>query len=130
MNTLTGKVAAITGAAKGIGAAAAERFLAEDVKAVALIDMNLGAAEATAKQLDPTGKRAFAFQCNVANFEQVTRCFKEIEEKLGGVDILVNSAGIVRDKTIIKMTPEEWKAVIAVDLNSLFYCTKAVRSPP
>jgi len=126
MGKLTGKIAVVTGAAKGIGAAAAERFLADDVEIVALVDMNLEMAQETAKTLDPTGTRAFAFGCNVANPYEVERCFGEIEAKFGRIDILVNSAGINRDKTMIKMTEEEWQAVIDVDLSSLFYCSKVV----
>ena len=82
---LAGKYAVITGAAKGIGACAVKRFLDENIAGVALVDMNLEAAQATAKELDPTGLRAFAFQCNVANFDDTTRCFNEILEKFGRV---------------------------------------------
>lgn len=123
---LNGKYAVITGAAKGIGACAVKRFLEENVAGVALVDMNLEAAQATAKELDPTGTRAFAFSCNVANFEDTTRCFKEILEKFGRIDILVNNAGITRDKTMLKMEVADWHAVLAVDLTSLFYCCKQV----
>jgi NAD(P)-dependent dehydrogenase (short-subunit alcohol dehydrogenase family) len=123
---LKGKYAVITGAAKGIGACAVKRFLDEGVAAVALVDLNLEAAEATARELDPTGERAFAFSCNVAKFEDTTRCFNEIKEKFGRIDILVNNAGITRDKTMLKMDVSDWHAVLAVDLTSLFYCCKQV----
>ena len=123
---LTGKYAVVTGAAKGIGACAVKRFLDEGVAAVALVDLNLEAAQATAKELDPTGTRAFAFNCNVANFDDTTRCFNEIQEKFGRIDILVNNAGITRDKTMLKMDVADWHAVLAVDLTSLFYCCKQV----
>ena len=123
---LTGKYAVVTGAAKGIGACAVKRFLEEGVAAVALVDLNLEAAQATAKELDPTGERAFAFNCNVANFDDTTRCFNEIKEKFGRIDILVNNAGITRDKTMLKMEVSDWHAVLAVDLTSLFYCCKQV----
>lgn len=123
---LKGKYAVVTGAAKGIGACAVKRFLEEGVAAVALVDLNLEAAQATAKELDPTGERAFAFNCNVANFDDTTRCFNEIKEKFGRIDILVNNAGITRDKTMLKMDVADWHAVLAVDLTSLFYCCKQV----
>lgn len=123
---LKGKYAVVTGAAKGIGACAVKRFLEEGVAAVALVDLNLEAAQATAKELDPTGERAFAFNCNVANFDDTTRCFNEIKEKFGRIDILVNNAGITRDKTMLKMDVSDWHAVLAVDLTSLFYCCKQV----
>lgn len=123
---LKGKYAVVTGAAKGIGACAVKRFLEEGVAAVALVDLNLEAAQATAKELDSTGERAFAFNCNVANFDDTTRCFNEIKEKFGRIDILVNNAGITRDKTMLKMDVSDWHAVLAVDLTSLFYCCKQV----
>lgn len=126
MSNFTGKTAVVTGAAKGIGAAAVKRYLDDGIDMIALVDMDLAAAEATAKELDPTGKRAFAFKCNVAKYDDVVRCFDEIKAKLGKIDILVNSAGIVRDKTIIKMPVEDWKLVMDVDLTSLFYCCKQV----
>ncbi len=126
MNILKGKYAVVTGAAKGIGACVVERFLEEGVAGVALVDMNLEAAQETAKRLDPTGTRAYAFRCNVAKYDDTTRCFDEITKQFGKIDILVNNAGIVRDKTMIKMSVEDWNAVLAVDLTSVFYCSKQV----
>ena len=126
MSNLTGKFAVVTGAAKGIGAGAVKRFLDDGIEKVALVDMNLEAAEATARELDPTGKHTFAFKCNVADPADVTRCFNEIKAQFGRIDILVNSAGIVRDKTIINMPVEDWELVLAVDLSSLVYCCQAV----
>ena len=126
MGKLTGKYAIITGAGKGIGAGVAKVFVQEDVAGLAIVDMDIELAQKTAKELDPTGTRVFAFQCNVANYEQVEKVFAEIEAQFGRIDALVNSAGINRDKTLIKMTEEEWKAVINVDLSAIFYCCKAV----
>ena len=126
MGNLTGKFAVVTGAAQGIGAGVAKRFLADGVDAVALVDLNLEAAQATAKELDPTGKRAIAFKCNVASPADVERCFAEILAAFGRVDILVNNAGIIRDRTIIKMPPEDWDLVLKIDLSGLFYCCKQV----
>lgn len=126
MSNFTGKYAVVTGAAKGIGAGVVKRYLDDGIEMVALVDMNLEAAEATARELDPSGKRAFAFKCNVADAADVTRCFSQIKEVLPRIDILVNSAGIVRDKTIINMPVEDWELVLAVDLTSLIYCCQAV----
>ena len=126
MSNFNGKYAIVTGAAKGIGEGAVKRFLDDGITGVALVDMNLEAAQATAKALDPTGERAFAFKCNVADPEDVKRCFAEIKEKFGRIDILVNSAGIVRDRTIINLPVEDWELVLAVDLSSLVYCCQQV----
>ena len=126
MGKLSGKFAVVTGAAQGIGAGVVKRFLEDGVDAVALVDLNLEAAQATARELDPTGKRAIAFKCNVAVPADVERCFAEILAAFGRVDILVNNAGIIRDRTIIKMPVEDWKLVLKIDLSALFYCTKQV----
>lgn len=126
MGKLSGKIAVVTGAAQGIGAGVVKRFLEDGVDAVALVDLNLEAAQATAKELDATGTRAFAFKCNVANPADVERCFAQIIEKFGRVDILVNNAGIIRDRTIIKMPVEDWELVLKIDLSALFYCCKQV----
>ncbi len=126
MSNFNGKIAVVTGAAKGIGAGAAKRFLDDGIAKIALVDMNLEAAEATAKELDPTGERAFAFKCNVADPADVKRCFDEIKAAFGRIDILVNSAGIVRDRTIINLPVEDWELVLAVDLSSLLYCCQQV----
>ena len=126
MFDFNGKFAVVTGAAKGIGAGAVKRFLEDGIKAIALVDMNLEAAEAAAKEMDPSGERAFAFQCNVAKPEDVERCFNEIKAKFGRIDILVNSAGIVRDRTIINLPVEDWHLVLDVDLSSLIYCSQQV----
>lgn len=126
MSNFTGKIAVVTGAAKGIGAGAVKRYLADGIEKIALVDMNLEAAQATAKELDPTGERAFAFKCNVADPDDVQRCFDEIRAAFGRIDILVNCAGIVRDRTIINLPVEDWELVLAVDLSSLVYCCQQV----
>lgn len=126
MGKLSGKFAVVTGAAQGIGAGVVKRFLEDGVEAVALVDLNLEAAQATAKELDPEGLRAFAFKCNVASPTDVEHCFAQIIAKFGRVDILVNNAGIIRDRTIIKMPVEDWELVLKIDLSALFYCCKQV----
>ena len=126
MSNFTGKYAIVTGAASGIGAGAVKRFLDDGIEKIALVDLNLEAAQAKAKELDPTGERAFAFKCNVAKHEDVQRCFDEIKAAFPRIDILVNSAGIVRDRTIINLPVEDWELVLAVDLSSLVYCCQQV----
>ena len=78
MSNFTGKYAIVTGAASGIGAGAVKRFLDDGIEKIALVDLNLEAAQAKAKELDPTGERAYAFKCNVAKPEDVQGCFDEI----------------------------------------------------
>ncbi len=126
MSNFKGKTAIVTGGAQGIGEGAVKRLLDDGIDLVALVDMNLEAAEATARKLDPTGTRAFAFRCNVTNPEDVSTCFKAVEEQFGKIDILVTCAGIVRDRTIIKLPVEDWELVLAVDLSGVLYCCQAV----
>ena len=126
MGKLTCKYAVVTGAGKGIGRAIAERFLQDDVAGVALFDMDIELASATAKELDPTGKRAIAVRCDVSDPENVTEAFAVVNETFGQVDILVNNAGITRDAMFHKMTPEQAKKVMDVHFYGTFYCCQAV----
>ena len=126
MGKLTGKYAVVTGAGKGIGRAIAERFLEDDAAGVALFDMDIELAAATAKELDPTGKRAIAVRCDVSDPENVTAAFATVNEAFGQVDILVNNAGITRDAMFHKMTPEQAKKVMDVHFYGTFYCCQAV----
>ena len=122
---LKDKVAVVTGAAQGIGAAAAKR-LYDDGASVALLDMNPEAAKKTAGALDPAGRRAIALPCNVADRASVAQAFEAVYSHFGKVDILVNNAGITRDAMLHKMEDEAWDAVIAVNLTGVANCCKAV----
>jgi len=123
---LENKVAVVTGAAQGIGAAIVQRLLEDGVASVVALDINQEQLERTAKELDITGKRFIAMKCNVADRNEVSAVFSKIYEKLGKVDILVNNAGILRDVMFHKMTPEQWDAVISVNLTSVYNCCQAV----
>ena len=123
---LSGKVAVVTGAARGIGAAVAERLLADGADVVAMLDLNKEAIEEAAKKIDPSGKKAVPYVCNVADKAAVDAVFADIYANHKKVDILVNNAGITKDAMFHKMTPEQWTAVVDVNLNSVAYCTQAV----
>ena len=115
-----GRVALVTGGARGIGAATAER-LAEDGAAIALCDLDLDAAEATASSIAARcGVKAIGLKANVAVTEEVERMVEEIALRLGSLDILVNNAGITRDNLIHKMSDEDWDAVAGVHLRVAF----------
>lgn len=126
MGKLTGKIAVVTGAGKGIGKAIAKRFLEDDVKGVAILEMDLNLAEATAKELDPTGARVIAVACDVSDQENVKAAFTEVFAAFGQVDILVNNAGITRDAMFHKMTAEQAKKVMDVHYFGTFYCCQQV----
>ena len=126
MGNLTGKFAVVTGAGKGIGRAIVERFLEDNVQGVAILEWDLALAEATAKELDPTGERVIAVGCDVSNQEKVNEAFRQVFDRFGRVDILVNNAGITRDAMFHKMTMEQLQQVMNVHFFGTFYCCQAV----
>jgi 3-oxoacyl-[acyl-carrier protein] reductase len=122
---LTGKVALVTGAAQGIGKAIA-LLLARNGADMVVSDINLEKAEETVKEIRAIGPKAMAVKVDVANLSDVERMVTGILEKLAKIDILVNNAGITRDKLVLRMTEEDWDAVLGVNLKGTFNCTKAV----
>jgi len=122
---LKGKVALVTGAAQGIGKAIA-LLLARNGADIVVSDINLEKAEETAKEIRAIGPKAMAVKVDVANLSDVEQMVTGILEKLAKIDILVNNAGITRDKLILRMTEEDWDAVLGVNLKGTFNCTKAV----
>ena len=126
MFDFSGKIVAVTGAAQGLGAAMAQRFLQDGAEGVALVDLNKESLEATAAGLDPVGKRTLAVLCNVAEPKSVEGAFEQIAKHFGRVDILINNAGITRDAMAYKMTAEQFDPVVKVSLNGAFYCAQQV----
>ena len=115
------KVVLITGASGGIGKAIAQKF-AEDGANIALND--IGAAEENLKKTaEELGGKYFL--ADVSKLEEVEKMIRDIQKEFGRLDILVNNAGICQDKTLAKMTKEEWQRVIDIDLTGVFNCTKA-----
>jgi len=115
----------VTGAAQGIGKAIA-MLLAQKGADIVISDINLEKAEETAKEVEAIGQRAMAIKVDVANTNDVECMIEAVLERFGQIDILVNNAGIVRDKLILRMTEEDWDAVLNVNLKGTFNCTKAV----
>ena len=125
---LAGKVALITGASQGIGAQIARTFHSAGA-AVALNHPDMGStgvdAEELAEELNALrANSAHVVAADVSNAEAVQTMMKTIQEKLGGLDFIVNNAAIIKDRTIAKMSLEEWKAVLDVDLSGVFHCCK------
>jgi len=118
-----GKVTILTGGAQGIGRTIAE-FLADQGSDLVIFDVLDG--EATVAALREKGVHSSYYKVDVANLSQVEQAVASVVKEMGGVDNLVNNAGITRDKLLLRMSEEEWDQVIRVNLKGVFTCTKAV----
>jgi 3-oxoacyl-[acyl-carrier protein] reductase len=120
------KVVLVTGSAQGIGKAIALRF-AKGGANIALNDIEAQKEnlDKVKKEIEELGSETKYYFADVSNYEEVERMIKEIEKDFGRLDVLVNNAGINRDKTLAKMTVEDWRRVIDIDLTGVFNCTKA-----
>lgn len=116
-----GKVAVVTGGAKGIGGATATRFL-EDGASVAIIDVDEARGQRRAEEYPDRG---LFIQADVSKSSEVAIAFDRITDRLGGVDYLVNNAGIQRYSTVTETSDEEWDLVMNVNLKSAFLCARA-----
>lgn len=125
MTRLTNKTAIVTGGASGIGRATTLRFVQEGA-AVAIWDINEEKGEAFAGELRAQGYRAQFYRVNTSDLQTVTEAAEAVQSAFGSIHILINNAGITRDASFKKMTPEQWNAVIDVNLTGVFNCTKAV----
>ena len=125
---LTGKVALITGASQGIGAQFARTFHAAGATVI-INHPDLGRTRADAEQLavELNSQRpasAFVLAANIADPDAVRAMMQAAKQQLGGIDFLLNNAAIIRDRTLAKMSLDEWKAVIDVNLAGVFHCCK------
>jgi 3-oxoacyl-[acyl-carrier protein] reductase len=122
---LENKVAIITGGGSGLGEAAAHLF-AENGANVVVADYNIINANRVADAIKENGGEALAIWIDVADRTSVDDMVFHAKRLLGKIDILVNNAGITKDKTLLKMTDEQFDAVIATNLKGVFNCTQAV----
>ncbi len=125
---LEGKVAIVTGGARGIGKAICERLAAEGAK-LAVVDIMLETAQTTVDEFKAAGVDARAYAANVAKLEDAESVVNAVVADFGRLDILVNNAGITKDTLIMRMTEEQWDAVLAVNLKGTFNFTKAACRP-
>jgi 3-oxoacyl-[acyl-carrier protein] reductase len=131
MKLLDGKVAIVTGAARGIGEGIALKF-AEHGAHVAFTYVSDSSGEKAAilvEKLTALGVKAKAYQSNAADLLQCESFVNEVIKEFGTIDICVNNAGISKDNLLMRMTPEQWNDVINTNLNSVFYMTKQVIKP-
>jgi len=126
MKLLEGKTAIITGASRGIGKAIAMKF-AEEGCNIAFTDLNYDdVAKETEKEIAALGVKVKAYASNAANFEDTQKVVDDVIKEFGSVDALINNAGITMDTLMMRMTEQQWDAVINVNLKSVFNFTKAV----
>ena len=125
-NTLTGKVALVTGGSKGIGRAIAVRLAENGVKVAINYNSSEDAAENLVKMISESGGVALKVRADVSNLDQVKGMISNISNEWGGVNILVNNAGIIDDRLLVRMSDDSWQRVIDVNLNGTFYTTRSV----
>jgi 3-oxoacyl-[acyl-carrier protein] reductase len=126
MKSLAEKVAIVTGASRGIGRAIAIALAQEGAKVVINYAQSSGAAEEGVAAIQAAGGEAIALHADVSKADQVEQLIKTVMEKWGRVDVLINNAGITRDTLLLRMNPEDWQAVIDLNLTGVFLCTRAV----
>ena len=126
MGLLDGKVALVTGAARGIGKAIALKFASEGAD-VAFTDLEINeAALQTVRELEAFGHKVKAYASNAADFEATQQVVAQVTADFGRIDILVNNAGITKDGLVMRMSEQQWDAVIAVNMKSAFNFLHAV----
>ena len=123
---LDGQVAVVTGASRGIGRACALELARQGADVVVNYLSNAEAAASCKAEIEALGAKAVTVQGDVSDADQAQALIDAAIEQFGKVDILVNNAGINRDRTISRLSVEEWDEVISTNLSGMFYCTKAV----
>ena len=123
MANFEGRVAVVTGAAQGIGAAILRRFAAGGAK-VAGLDLQ---EDGVTQVIDEAGATGIGVACDVTNREQVEAAIARANDELGSVDILINNAGVTRDNLLFRMTDEDFDTVMAIHLKGAFLCTRAAQ---
>ncbi len=128
MAELEGRVALVTGGSRGIGRAIALR-LAQEGADVAVCARTEGTAQKTAEEIAALGVRSLGRAVDVSDMEQAAALVTEVVAEFGGINILVNNAGITRDSLFLRMKEEEWDDVLDINLKGAFVCSKAVARP-
>lgn len=122
---LRGQVALVTGASRGIGRAIAFSLASEGATVVVNYASSSTAADAVVAEITGAGGNAIALQADVSQADQVDALVNTTMEKFNRLDVLVNNAGITRDTLLLRMKPEDWQAVIDLNLTGVFLCTRA-----
>ncbi len=128
MGRLDGRVAFVTGAGRGIGAATALR-MAEEGARIVLADIDTEGCQQVKLELDRLGSEGLVVRCNVTDSMMVQAAVDQTLEHFGRLDILVNNAGVTRDNLLFKMSEEDWDMVMNVHLKGAFLCSRAAQAP-
>ena len=120
------KTALVTGSARGIGRAICEKLAADGVENIVVCDLKAEWCEEAVAALKAQGANAVALEMNVADAKSVEACVEETVRIFGAIDIAVNNAGITKDGLLIRMSEEDWDAVLDINLKGAFLVTKAV----
>ncbi|HHY68016.1 MAG TPA: beta-ketoacyl-ACP reductase [Alicyclobacillus sp.] len=123
MGRMEGKVAIVTGAARGIGAAVAKQLASEGAR-VGVFDLNVEGAKEVVAEIQSMGSDGLALSCDVSKADQVETCFRQVVDSFGRLDIVVNNAGVIRDNLLYKMTEDDWDTVIDIHLKGTFLCSR------
>lgn len=123
MNRLEGKCAVVTGAGRGLGASVAELFAQEGARVV-VSDVDGASADGTARRIVDAGGEAVGLRADVTSAADAGRLTKTAVERFGGLDVLVNNAGIASAGTVCEVTPEEWDRVMAINLKGSYLCSR------
>lgn len=125
MYNFEGKIVIITGSARGIGFSIAETF-AENGATSIILDLFQDNVDEAVKKITDKGFKAIGYVADITDSELIGNLFKEIFQKFGKIDILINNAGITKDGLLMKMKESDWDAVINVNLKGTFICTQKV----
>ena len=122
---IEGKTALVTGASKGIGRAISLELASMGVKVAVNYNSSKAEAEEVVQTITDIGGKALKVQADVSDLEQVNAMVDKVNDEWGGVNIMVNNAGIINDGLLMRMSDEAWHRVMGVNLNGTFYCTRA-----
>ena len=127
MKLLEGKVAIITGASRGIGSGIAKVFAEQGADVAFTYSSSVESATALENELNALGIKAKGYQSNAADFNEAQKLVDDVIVDFGNIDILINNAGITKDNLLMRMSEEDFDAVININLKSVFNMTKAVQ---
>ena len=123
--SLEGKTALVTGGSRGIGAAICRTLASQGARVGISYRTNQAAAEQVKKEIEEIGSVGVLFEGDISSADRVDQIFRSLRKELGGLDILINNAGLIKDQYLMLMSEGDWDEVIATNLKGVFLCSKA-----